>query len=96
MNHNIQDLQMHANEVCRQIGAKAVQNYLKKVDPDMVLAYSDERGYFIFDPTQEPPMQTGNGETASQVELYIDLTRPLEGVDTRAMNSPNPATIPMP
>ncbi|ACI90908.1 gp36.3 [Bacillus phage SPO1] len=96
MNHNIQDLQMHANEVCRQIGAKAVQDYLKKVDPDMVLAYSDERGYFIFDPNEEPPTGSGNGETASQVELYIDLTKPLEGADFRRYESPNPSTITLP
>ena len=93
---DIQDLQMHANEVCRQIGAKAVQDYLKKVDPDMVLAYSDERGYFIFDPNEEPPTGSGNGETASQVELYIDLTKPLEGADFRRYESPNPSTITLP
>ncbi|APZ82243.1 hypothetical protein Goe2_c20500 [Bacillus phage vB_BsuM-Goe2] len=93
---DIQDLQKHVNEVCRQIGAKSVQEYLQKVDPDMVLAYSDERGYFIFDPNEEPPTQTGNGVTASQVELYIDLTKPFEGADFRRYNSPNPDTITLP
>lgn len=96
MNHSIQDLQTHVNEVCSQIGAKSVQEYLKKVDPDMVLAYSDERGYFIFDPNEEPPTGSGNGETASQVELYIDLTKPLEGADFRRYESPNPSTITLP
>lgn len=84
------------HNVVLQIGAKAAQEFLKKYNKNLVLAYTTEHGYYITDPTQEPPMQTGDGETASQVELYIDLTRPLEGVDTRAMNSPNPATIPMP
>lgn len=93
---DIQDLQKHVNEVCRQIGAKSVQEYLQKVDPDMVLAYSDERGYFIFDPNEEPPTGSGNGETASQIELYIDLDRPLEGADFRRHASPNPATITLP
>ncbi|WIT25933.1 hypothetical protein [Bacillus phage SPO1L1] len=84
------------HDICMQIGAEATQRYLQKVDPNMVLAYSDGKGYFIFDPNQEPPTQTGNGVTASQIELHIDLTKPFEGADFRRYNSPNPNTITLP
>lgn len=76
------NMQNSIQEVCDQIGIEAVERYMPR---GMKICTCNMHGRFLVHYTQQAPecpsckevySGEGNGTTASEVELFIDLTQP--------------------